>query len=252
MLLDKHLEYSAACLDALKIKGDTRDQICIGSKSNDLCEFTNESRLIFKVPPEPSAKPGMVAKNFMGIDFALYESHFGRLASMHAMAVDKNVPAAETRAELQAWFDFLNELSTGKATIANAKKIAMGNKKMNEMFDGGSIEFEDIIDADETDKIRLRSIGMMLHLIQDSYTASHCKRDSTGLLEKFYWYNGQDSKKHKAGDDVIDAHKTAMFRECRVCLESVLDRTRYDYTTLLTLSSGAANSDGGDFAKQPG
>jgi hypothetical protein len=249
MLLDKHLEYSAATLDAIRIKGVAREQICIGSKANDLCELTNESRFIFKVPPEPEARPGMVAKNFMGIDLALYQSHFGRLASMHAMAVAKNVPAAATRSELQAWFDFLNELATGDASIENASRIAMKNPRMNELFDGGSIEFEDIIDADEIDKVRYRSIGMMLHLIQDSYTASHCKRDAAGKLEQFYWYNGQDSHKHKAGDDVTPEHRTAMFQHCRTCLESVLDGVPYDHGPLLTLSDRAIHSGGGDFAK---
>ena len=180
--------------------------------------------------------------------FALYQSHYGRLASMHAMARDQNEPAANTKAELQAWFDFLNELSTGEATIKNAQQIALNHKKMKEMFSGGSLQFEDIIDTEDDTKIRLRSIGMMLHLIQDSYTTSHCKRNDGGELEKFYWYNAQDSDKHKANDDVADKHKTAMLEECTNCLESVLDKVKYDYTTLLTLSRNAANSDGGEFA----
>lgn len=244
MLLERHAAYSAACLDALKIKGNIREQICIGATSNDLCEFTNEYQIFVK-PPQPRTR-GL----FDG--FALYQSHYGRLASMHAMAKDRNEPAANTKAELQAWFDFLNEISTGKATIEDANRIALSHKKMQDMFSGGSLQFEDIIDTEDDTKIRLRSIGMMLHLIQDSYTTSHCKRNDDGELEKFYWYEGQDSGKHKANDDVSGQHKAAMLRECKDCLERALDKTPYDYTVLLTLSRGAAKSDGGDFARDPG
>lgn len=240
MLLDRHTEYSSTCLDALNINGNTRVQICIGATSNDLCEFTNEFQIFIKTPP-PKTRGLMDG-------FALYQSHYGRLASMHAMAKDQNEPAANTKAELQTWFNFLNELSTGEATIKNAQQIALNHKKMKEMFSGGSMQFEDIIDTEDDTKIRLRSIGMMLHLIQDSYTTSHCKRNEDGELEKFYWYEAQDSDKHKAHDDVADKHKASMLEECTNCLESVLDKTKYDYTTLLTLSRNAANSDGGEFA----
>lgn len=242
MLLDNHTKYSASCLDALKITGDAREQVCIGATSNDLCELTNELQIIVKIPSAPKPK----ARGFLD-GFALYQSHYGRLASMHAMAKDKNEPASNTRGELHAWFDFLNELSTGETTIKNAKRIVLKHKKMKEMFSGGSINFEDIIDTNDIEKIRYRSIGMMLHLIQDSYTTSHCKRNDAGELEKFYWYEAQNSGKHKANDDVSGKHKEAMLRECRNCLESTLDKTKYDCTTLLTLSGNAANSDGGEF-----
>jgi hypothetical protein len=88
----------------------------------------------------------------------------------------------------------------------------------------------------------------MLHLIQDSYTVSHCERNDNNELVKFYFYEAQDAAKHKASDDVSSKHKSALLSECKLCLESVLDSAKYDYASLLTLSHDATYSDGGRFA----
>lgn len=245
MLLKNHLKYTVTCLDSLNIRDDMREQICIGNRANDLCELTSESKYFITIPPAPR----VTAKNALWGE-ALIQSHFGRLASLHAMAKLNNEPAANTRAELETWFEYLNELTLKAKTTKEAKQIARNNKRMREMFGDCRIDFEDIADTDDIEKLKFRGIGMMLHLIQDSYTVSHCKRDGAGKLEKFYYYEAQVSRDHEENDDVADIHKSVMLDECTTCINSVRSGLPYNYTALLTLSSNASNSDGGRFAKQ--
>ncbi|MDD5059062.1 MAG: hypothetical protein PHQ60_14430 [Sideroxydans sp.] len=243
MLLNNHVQYSLICLDALKISGRAREQISLGVTANDLCELSGGSQIFIKQPNAIRAMEIFIHND----DPALFQSHHGRLASLHAMSKGCGEPASSTRDELAAWFGYLNELATGKVPIGRASKIELNHKKMRALFADGSIAFEDINDTREISKIRYRSIGMMLHLIQDSYTASHCERNDDNELVKFYCYEAQDSAKHKACDDVSKKHKAALMGECSLCVESLLDNAEYDCAPLLALSADAAHSDGGCF-----
>lgn len=46
------------------------------------------------------------------------------------------------------------------------------------------------------------ALGSLIHLLQDSYSRSHVKRDCDGNIEQFGLYTAQNHSKHKTADDV--------------------------------------------------
>jgi hypothetical protein len=245
MLLDHHETYSKAVIDGLDIDRAIKEQVKIGAIANDLCEFTNEGYLFLRSKDAIYKLLGLKEKVFG--DTAIYQSHFGRLTSLHAMSKEPGEPASTTKGELVAWFDFLNDVALGHITIVPDKKIASDPVQIRDLFRGGSIEYDQIFDADENLKIKYRALGMMLHLIQDAFTFSHCERNDNKEVVKFYCYKLQDKAKHKSGDDVPNAQRDTLLHQCVNCVQSILQGDPYEYHQILLLSSNAHKSDGGHF-----
>jgi hypothetical protein len=245
MLLDYHEKYSSAVIDALNVDRAIKEQVKIGAIANDLCEFTNEGYLFLRSKDAIYSLLGFKEKVFGNT--AIYQSHFGRLTSLHAMSKEPGEPASTTKRELVAWFDFLNDVALERITIVPNKKITSDPVQIRDMFRGGSIEYDQIFDADENLKIKYRALGMMLHLIQDAFTFSHCERNDNNEVVKFYCYKLQDKAKHKSGDDVPNAQREMLLRQCENCVQSLLQGDRYEYHRILLLSSDAQKSDGGNF-----
>ena len=245
MLLDYHEKYSGAVIDGLNVDVAIKEQVKIGALANDLCEFTNEGQIFLRSKDAIYNLLGLKEKVFGNI--AIYQSHFGRLTSLHAMSKEPGEPASTTKRELIAWFDFLNDVALGRMTIVPNKKIASDKIQIREMFSGGSIEYHQIFDTDENLKIKYRALGMMLHLIQDAYTSSHCERNNSNEIVKFYCYMLQDKAKHKSDDDVSNVHRKTLLQQCENCVQSILKGNKYKYNQILLLSRNAQESDGGNF-----
>jgi hypothetical protein len=246
MLLKHHVNYSIPVIGGLIADSLIKEQVKIGATANDLCEFTNEGQIL--VPSKEAAFDLFGSRERVFGNLAVYQSNFGNLASMHAMSKKPGEPVSTTKKELVAWFEFLNDVALGSITIVPDRKIASDNVQIRNMFTGGSIEYDQIFDTKETLKIKYRAIGMMLHLIQDAYTFSHCERNDKNEVVRFYCYELQNRAKHTSGDDVQDAQKNTLLNQCKICIESILNGGRYNYNQILSLSSNAQNSSGGNFA----
>jgi hypothetical protein len=252
MLPKKHQYYTLVVCDLLGVKAGQYKQINLGSIANDYCEFTDE-QLKWRSKEEFPRSPVVLGKMLLNIAFlncALYESHFGYLASLHAMSKAPGESADTTLSEVKMWFEFLNGVALGKLNFDPDKKIGDGISPIRSLFNEGgigSIEYHQIFGTDDPFMIRDRAIGMMLHLIQDSYTPSHCLRDENGNIERFYAYARQDRSKHGEDDDVDKNFKDKMLSNCRDCVEQSLNGKWYGgYISVFPLSTTARYSDGGD------
>ena len=247
MLLTHHIKYSKIAIDKLNIDRLEREQVMIGAKVNDLCEWTNEYQFFF--PNKQEIQDIMSSRKELVFleDRAIYQSHFGNLTSLHAMSKKPDEPASITKNELVEWFEFLNDVALGNKTIASKNKIVSDSVQISNMFTGETIKYRQIFDADDTFRIKYRALGMMLHLIQDAYTFSHCERDEKNKVVQFYSYKKQNKEKHTEGDDVQDAEKDTLLKQCKSCLENILNGNRYHYDQILSLSSNPQNSGGGIF-----
>jgi hypothetical protein len=165
---------------------------------------------------------------------------------MHAMARARGEPAPVTANELSAWFDFLNGVALGQIRFDPDMEIRDLPSPIQGQFQSHSIEFDQIFDSEEAGQIKLRSIGMMLHLIQDSYTLSHCQRNQAGEIEKFLHYGSQNKDLHKEHDDVSGQKREAMVAECSKCIkDTLIDRQAYECGPIMALAPNCAVSDGG-------
>lgn len=245
MLLTHHVEYSKVVIGRLNIDSLKGEQVITGATVNDLCELTNEYQILL---PSKDAMHDLASSKRKGFEnSAFYQSNFGNLASIHAMSKKPDEPASTTKNELVAWFEFLNDVALGNKTIVPENEIASDSVQISDMFTGGTIKYRQIFDTDGTFTIKYRALGMMLHLIQDAYTFSHCERNDNNEVVRFYCYKLQNGAKHKSADDVPAAQRNSLLNHCKICLQSILNGDRYNYDQILLLSSNSQNSAGGDF-----
>jgi len=243
MLPKYHQQYTKEILKEFKLSKEKKKQIIIGSIVNDYCELTNDGN-IFNIKDTSTL---FFNKDMLSGNSAFYQSHFGYLTSLHFMSKEKGEPASVTADELKLWFKFLNNLAAGRLTVPANSVIANDEGIISNMFGKEKIEYKMIFDTDSSEEIRYRSLGMMLHLIQDALTPSHCQRNDKNEIVQFYYYGAQDSKKHRKADDIPADRKEFLFEQCRECIESVLKSKLYHTKPILTLSKNTQVSSGGEF-----
>lgn len=230
MLLENHKLYLDEALKGVAFNDEEKKEIRLGVIANDLCEFTEEGGMFFSCKSVLKQKKNIIADNS-----ALYQSHFGNLASLHAMKSESNQSKDDSLSELTSWFDFFNLIATDNLP-QNFEPHAKVNKVVSpiqHLFSDLKIEFNDIFDTNDLEKIKLRAVGMMVHLIQDSFTKSHCNRGENKEIVDFYFYGNQDSKQHKADDDVAKENKLFMIKACNDCLLALHNKELYDYRKVI-------------------
>ena len=245
MLLSHHKGHTEEALKSSNMSTEAAKQVAIGCTANDLCEFTNEGQMFITSKDVAYRTFGTRAAIFGSI--AIYQSHFGDLASMHAMANACGDSPQRTKNEVMAWFQFLNGLALGTISIDPNAKIGSDNVPISSMFANHNIEYDQILDTEDSFEIKNRALGMMCHLIQDAYTYSHCERGADNEIRKFYCYQPQDKQKHKDGDHVISGYEEVLQKQCKICVEIIGRGIEYDCSQILHLSHDAKNSDGGIF-----
>ncbi|KAH6644718.1 hypothetical protein C7974DRAFT_26723 [Boeremia exigua] len=164
-------------------------------------------------------------------DNIIWRSHFGDLQALHAMGKGKGEHPEATRNEIMAWMRTMYCLSTGQGIRADDQiattqlgaffqkfNSPKGSDTLRKLILGGTPSYNKVI-------IERRAIGIMFHIIQDSYAVGHCRRrllnpesmkDTTvkpvlgksfkakvfnpfpqfGVIHNFHSYSGQDDKKH--------------------------------------------------------
>jgi hypothetical protein len=125
MLLQKHVGYTKKIIAGMRISKKDKEQVIKGVTANDLCEFTNEGQPFFPGKDSIHCLFDQKKKLFGGI--AIWQSHFGKLASLHAMSMRHGEPAATTMKDLRSWFDFLNGLALGSIRITGCSRVCISS-----------------------------------------------------------------------------------------------------------------------------
>lgn len=156
----------------------------------------------------------------------LNRSHFGDLQFFHSMASRVGDTAATTKASIMVWAEFTYNVALGEI----AGDIQMKNvplPALAALFPTSSATVENLfLLGDSTYRgtgLRLFAFGSLLHMVQDSFSASHVVRDlqtqgrmCTGMpgtpapakVIRFSVYGAQDPKLHGDHDAAnrLEAH----------------------------------------------
>lgn len=145
----------------------------------------------------------------------LYRSHYGDLQFMHAMASSNGETAGVTRQNMWWWAHFLWEMAAGRL----ATDVYLRDLNMPELarYFPGDITAQ-ILFATGVPEARAHlrevALGVLLHMVQDSFSAAHAARDlaggevcrgyttalAPGRVEAFHSYAQQRSKLHDKED----------------------------------------------------
>ena len=162
-------------------------------------------------------------------------SHYGDLAVIHSMAVTDGIAAAETKRRLMIWVEFLYGVAVGKISpatrisdvqvadfseIFNARDTRNYNKTVQFLFSDPNVP-NHVYDA------RQNSIGALLHLIQDSYSPAHTRREihdgeegrfCRGTITRFLAYPNQAVSKHSTADKwPVNLPRNMLPANARIC-----------------------------------
>ena len=155
-------------------------------------------------------------------------SHFGDMQFLHAMAARAGEPAAETREKAMRWLQFSYRVARGEiGPRVNVFEIRSAGTTMDQetrdwvssLFRAPSKQLWRVQDVflPGSGDLRRVAFGTFLHLVEDSYSASHVTRESsrrqpngcpsynaTDAIVAFHTYVGQDTEKHALCDDAPD------------------------------------------------
>ncbi len=148
----------------------------------------------------------------------LYRVHFGDMQFLHSMASKDGEEARITRENAMMWAEFTYKIATGqlnRSVVLNQTGIP-GMSKL--FWNRGWTAQQLFIRGDGTyhgeKDFRNFVFGSLLHLVQDSFSASHVDRDEPdgakcpgtsdlykpGKVRSFHSYAHQDKGKHKTED----------------------------------------------------
>lgn len=90
------------------------------------------------------------------------------------------------------------------------------------------------------------ALGSLIHLLQDSYSASHVKRDAGGNIEQFGLYTAQNQSKHKTADDMDIEPCNVNNLDSNIVHTNLLPRQLTDILTLV-INSRDLNKDNNNY-----
>jgi hypothetical protein len=129
----------------------------------------------------------------------LARSHLGDLQVLHAMAPKSGEAASATQGQILEWCEFLYGVAIGRvAETWPLSTISLG--RMEDWFQGSAMTVKQLFLVGSKGSVPQRSLGALLHIIQDSFAAGHVERLPDGKVQEFHCYVGQDSSAHNAAD----------------------------------------------------
>jgi hypothetical protein len=154
-------------------------------------------------------------------------SHFGDMQFLHAMAVRGGEPARDTREKALRWAEFSYRVARGEidgrenvfALRASRVLEPATGEWVSSLFRAPEKKLWRVQDVflPKAGELRLVAFGTFLHLVEDSYSASHVQRvarreqangcpsyDAGDAIAEFHTYVGQDTEKHALCDDAPD------------------------------------------------
>jgi hypothetical protein len=155
-------------------------------------------------------------------------SHFGDMQFLHAMATHAGESALETRAKALRWAEFSYRVARGeidgRANVfalrdAGSTMTSATREWVSSLFRAPEKKLWRVQDVfmPKAGELRLVAFGSLLHLVEDSYSASHVQRvsrryqpngcpsyDAADAIVEFRTYIGQDTQMHAVCDDAPD------------------------------------------------
>lgn len=159
-------------------------------------------------------------------DVLLLRSHFGDLQFIHSMRSSDGESSEQTRDNILMWAEFMWKAAVGKydrgTTIADIeipalKKYFYPSDTMQRIFFRGNPTY--------VDKFPEFAFGSLLHMVQDSFSASHVLRETEGSdgkkcdgseffrparIIRFENYIEQDSNDHAQSDTYLAMRRVAV------------------------------------------
>lgn len=246
MLLELHEKYTISALVQIDgIDKEVANEILKGSFVNDLCELTNEYTKVNNI-----LRKYLKARREKGLldHISFYQSHWGKLSALHCMANTNNEPPEVTHANVFNWLNFLEFLIFNMDEAILSKKINEYQHILGQPVENLKFEISSLLDTDNIIEAKYRAIGMIVHIIQDSYTVSHCKREGLDIMA-FYCYVEQSASEHKKNDRVLAEHEEKMLSDINDVLIQLLNEKTaiYLYKEIFNLSQLAVSSSSGNF-----
>jgi len=141
----------------------------------------------------------------------LGRSHFGDLQFLHGMADKDGVKPADTAAKMIVWANVMYRVAIGQI---DANESLDADKTAKHLINQLSAKITpmELFRAKTKPEAKARALGSLLHMIQDSYSYGHVKREKSepndeGAILQFLSYINQNAKKH-AHDDKWSAGST--------------------------------------------
>lgn len=129
----------------------------------------------------------------------LARSHFGDLQCLHAMATSVGLPATTTKKEVLDWAEFFYAVACGSVTdLVSVKVVASG--VLARWFPLTDMTVRELLVVGRGGSSAERSLGALLHIVQDSYSAGHVQRDADGRVARFLCYVTQSHREHAKHD----------------------------------------------------
>ena len=155
-------------------------------------------------------------------------SHFGDMQFLHAMAARAGERPADTREKAMRWLEFSYRVARGE--IGPRVNVFSLRESGVEMDSGTREWVSSLFGSPDKQLWRVQDVfvpgvgdlkhvafGTFLHLVEDSYSASHVRRltrrvqsngcpsyDAADPIAEFRTYVGQDTEKHALCDDAPD------------------------------------------------
>lgn len=246
MLLKLHDEYTYRVLKKFdNLDKKKAKEILKGSFVNDLCELTNKYTVINNL----LNKYIKIKKEKGALDYSpFYQSHCGKLSALHCMANIENEHPEVTQIKILNWLNFLEFI------MFNINKNILKNKinefeyilgdQVNEL----KFKLSDLFDTNDVFNAKYRALGMIIHIIEDSYTISHCKRDGL-YIKEFYCYKLQSSSLHKENDYVLNEYEEYLLKNIHNVLKTLLAENSAElyYKEIFKLADNPSYSSNGGF-----
>jgi hypothetical protein len=169
----------------------------------------------------------------------LYRSHFGDMQFLHSMASEEKEPAGQTKRKILAWSGFMYKLALGEINPGTSIRKT-GLRDIDSLFANRDENVQTLFvsqapweyQADED--LHLFAMGVLIHMVSDSFPDSHVERDETrgeecqnvrgkskpGRIRSFHVYVQQDISAHSKAEsdgqlayrmaDLIDVNRTLM------------------------------------------
>ena len=155
-------------------------------------------------------------------------SHFGDMQFLHAMAAKAGEKPADTREKAMRWLEFSYRVARGEIgprvnvfslREAGSEMDAATRDWVSSLFRAPDKQLWRVQDVflPGVGELKHVAFGTFLHLVQDSYSASHVRRlarrtqangcpsyDAADPIAEFHTYVGQDTEKHALCDDAPD------------------------------------------------
>ena len=136
-------------------------------------------------------------------DDLIARSHFGDLQFFHGMAsADSELPSV-TKTKMLTWARFLVDVAAGRLSPTTKLKDI---PQIASLFPANAdwtvkrlFVFEKATDL----QARQRAVGVLFHMIQDSFAHGHVQRDpATDDIQEFHAYGSQDEDEHASYDEL--------------------------------------------------